>query len=419
MNKAIYLLFFCAASIHTSSLYRSSAKRQRLFAAPTQKPQQCPLAFISRAIPPAYPFEIHTTTTEDGYILTLFRIQKKNTQITGNKPAAYLQHGLNNGGSIWLQDGEKLGLAFILANAGYDVWIGNNRGTRYSRTKGKYAPTDKAFWDFSFDELAKYDVPANIAAIRETTGQDKIIYIGHSQGTSQMFAALSDAEIRPKVAPFIKQFNALAPIVFLNQPQGGTAQELADLTKAQVQKACVAKGVNFISVGTCVWDQNFIDYWNNKCRVPSAECLAQVKGENVGPNTNKIDNWSRDGYFRVFPYSGTSCQCLLHYAQLAEKQIKAPNTFPKYDFGPAGNLKKYGTKTAPNYDLSLIKEKVRMWVGTADVLATIPEAQGIKRLAINADIEYTLFQDWGHETFHFAADNSKQYGELLASLKQN
>jgi predicted alpha/beta hydrolase len=45
-----------------------------------------------------------------------------------------------------------------LANQGYDVWVGNSRGNAYSspliNTK------IKAFWDFSFDEMAKYDLPA-------------------------------------------------------------------------------------------------------------------------------------------------------------------------------------------------------------------------------------------------------------------
>ena len=40
--------------------------------------------------------------------------------------------------------------------------------------------------------MGKYDVPANIEYILAATGFDKLTYVGFSQGTSQMFAALTD-----------------------------------------------------------------------------------------------------------------------------------------------------------------------------------------------------------------------------------
>jgi len=53
---------------------------------------------------------------------------------------------------------------FVMAQAGYDVWLGNNRGNKYSRMH-KYIDADKhhiMFFDFSFETLAEYDVPAII-----------------------------------------------------------------------------------------------------------------------------------------------------------------------------------------------------------------------------------------------------------------
>ena len=40
------------------------------------------------------------------------------------------------------------------------------------------------YWDFSFDEMGRFDLPANIDFVLEKTGKDKIIYIAHSQGTT-------------------------------------------------------------------------------------------------------------------------------------------------------------------------------------------------------------------------------------------
>ena len=78
-----------------------------------------------------------------------------------------LQHGLFSDADMWVIHGEG-SLAYVLANAGYDVWLGNNRGNKYSRANTKLDPSkDKAtFFDYSFFELGKYDAPSQIDFIR-------------------------------------------------------------------------------------------------------------------------------------------------------------------------------------------------------------------------------------------------------------
>jgi hypothetical protein len=45
-----------------------------------------------------------------------------------------------------------------LADKGYDVWMNNSRGNRYSKNHVSLeANDDKEFWDYSFEEMAKYD----------------------------------------------------------------------------------------------------------------------------------------------------------------------------------------------------------------------------------------------------------------------
>ena len=51
-------------------------------------------------------------------------------------------------------------------DAGYDVWLANGRGTRYSLEHTTLdARTDPAYWDFSWDLQGKYDNPANIKKV--------------------------------------------------------------------------------------------------------------------------------------------------------------------------------------------------------------------------------------------------------------
>ena len=61
-------------------------------------------------------------------------------------------------------------MALELASSNYDIWITNSRGTVYSNDHIKYKVTDKEFWEFSFQEMGKYDVNANVNYILSSTG---------------------------------------------------------------------------------------------------------------------------------------------------------------------------------------------------------------------------------------------------------
>lgn len=72
-----------------------------------------------------------------------------------------------------------------MLEAGYDVWLGNNRGNIYSREHRWYTTSDdQDYFGYSFQEFARYDLPAMINHVLSNTGHKSIAYIGHSQGTT-------------------------------------------------------------------------------------------------------------------------------------------------------------------------------------------------------------------------------------------
>ncbi|GFX98849.1 hypothetical protein TNCV_1504251 [Trichonephila clavipes] len=159
-----------------------------------------------------YPVEEHEVQTKDGFLLALQRIpygRKAPGDYRGSKMPVFLQHGLLSAASDFVINFPDQSLGFLLADSGYDVWLGNTRGNTYSRRHTKLRPNTDAFWDFSFDEMGAYDLPAMIDHVLNVTHQDRLAYIGHSQGTTAAFALLSE---NPEYNKKVKVFIALAPV---------------------------------------------------------------------------------------------------------------------------------------------------------------------------------------------------------------
>ena len=81
-----------------------------------------------------FKFEEHFVTTQDGYILSLWRIPgaiDENETETKKPPVLFLP-GMMASCFKYIDAGPEKGPVFISAKAGYDVWCGNNRGVQPS-----------------------------------------------------------------------------------------------------------------------------------------------------------------------------------------------------------------------------------------------------------------------------------------------
>ena len=67
-----------------------------------------------------------------------------------------------------------------LAEAGYDVWVGNVRGTEYANEHNMFSSYSPEYWNFNWDTQARNDIPTLVRRVKEMTGMRKIFYIGYS-----------------------------------------------------------------------------------------------------------------------------------------------------------------------------------------------------------------------------------------------
>lgn len=206
-----------------------------------------------------YYCEEHIVQTGDGYLLGLHRLGWKRGEEGERvnagpgkdglkKKVVYLHHGLMMNSEVWvcLTERERC-LPFQLVEKGYDVWLGNNRGNKYSKKNIHMAPTESKFWNFSMDQFAFHDIPDSIGYILETTHQPSLSYIGFSQGTAQAFATLS---IHPTLNEKVDVFIALAPAM---SPKGVASGTVDSFVKASPDILYLAFGRKAILASATMW----------------------------------------------------------------------------------------------------------------------------------------------------------------------
>ncbi|KAJ3630135.1 hypothetical protein MTP99_011345 [Tenebrio molitor] len=304
-----------------------------------------------------YPVEEHHVTTSDGYILTLHRIPHGKNSDTVSDRVVFLQHGLLCSSADWIITGPTHGLGYLLADEGYDVWMGNGRGNHQSRNHTSLDPDkDSAFWQFSWHEIGAIDVPTMIDHVLEVTGQTSLYHIGHSQGTTTFYVMTS---MHPEYNAKVKAHFSLAPVAFMNHMTSPLMHILA-FWSGPIDLLAQLIGINEF--------------------LPNNEFMAMV-GDVLCADDDITQFLCTNALFAICGFSpnemnatilpvltghtpaGASVNQLMHYAQ----EINS-GTFRQFDFG-LENLDKYGSLTPPPYDLDLITTPIYLLYSHNDWMA--------------------------------------------------
>ncbi|XP_018395812.1 PREDICTED: lipase 3-like [Cyphomyrmex costatus] len=370
-----------------------------------------------------YDGETHKVTTKDGYILELHRITGQtnfnNSQV--QKPVVFVMHGILCSSVCWVISRPERSIAFLLVNEGYDVWLGNTRGNSYANNHTSHNIKEKDYWNFSWHEIGIYDLPAMIDHIVKTTGQKKIFYIGHSQGTTSFFVM---ATKRPKYQNYIKEMYALAPIAYCGRMKSPFLQILAQFT-----------GIDqyfWNLIGMYKFNPND-DFMKTIRQLVCAEKAAtqQICSNFMfllcGFNVEQFDMTLLPIIAAQFPVSISTKQ-LVHYGQLIQSVnlstgslLLSPGKFKQFDYGILGNTNTYKLLSPPNYDLSNIKAPVYLFYSDNDWLANVKDVEKLySELGNPSGKTLIAHKKFNHIDYMWAKDVKKLlYDRLIRRMKKS
>ncbi|XP_044254645.1 gastric triacylglycerol lipase-like [Tribolium madens] len=349
-----------------------------------------------------YPLETYKVTTDDGYLLDLFRIphgiQNKN-QHDSQRPAVLLMHGFLSCCEDFVAGGPSQGLAFYLADKGYDVYLGNSRGSPYGQQHTSLDPhKDAAFWRFSFHEIGVADMAAIIDQVVSISQQNKIHYVGHMEGATVFYILASQ---KKGYNNKIEKMASLGPIAYLKKAPHQILKKIAENYKS---KSWVIKNVGMSTFN------------------PSSELTSEA--QNQCSNLEQKEQICRNDYFLFNGYNSknfneTTIQdvvsrrpCLgsvrqvLHLAQMKDSGRFESYTFPE--------------KTdSYEYDLSQVSAPVAIFYTPEDALSHVDDVDALAKQLPNVYKKEVESDFTNNLDFLYAENIYKFYKYVTESFQED
>ncbi|XP_065172915.1 lipase 1-like isoform X1 [Atheta coriaria] len=346
--------------------------------------------------------------TKDGYLLTMHRIPypKNANYLRGEKrQPVLLIHGMLGCSGHFLLQGDN-SLAYMLAEAGYDVWLGNVRGVVYSREhKTLNYAKDTEYWQFSMHEMGIYDLPAMIDYILGVTNSENLHYIGYSQGCVTFFIMCSEL---PEYSKKIALFTGLSPLIYVKNARHPW---LPILSRFQTQLRFFTSQVGLCGVRVGLfrkyeglftsnsWGRNFIKFM---IFAAFGTKLYRLKNETVGTAVKFIQ--------------GINYHSIYHAMQIFNKS-KAEQ-FVQYDYGTKKNMEVYGSETAKDYCVENVKCPVLLYYSDSDWFMPAENATLLAEKLSNVIAHHKIeSKDFSHFDFLIAEEAvEKVYKPMISTF---
>ncbi|KAJ3369005.1 cholesterol esterase [Allomyces arbusculus] len=265
------------------------------------------------------------------------------------RPVVLLWHGFMMCSEVWVCSRTN-SLAFMLAEDGYDVWLGNNRGNKYAFKHLSKNPNDAEFWDFSLDQYTQ-DLSNVVDYVLAQTGQPSLIYVGFSQGTAQLFAALSS---NPALNQKIRLACCLAPT---GKPHDLKHSLVASLVKSSPSLLYLLFGRKSAIPSVFFWQRVFARHMFIRVMDASMAFLFSWTNSEMS-RAAKLSH-----YYHL--YSPASVKSVVHWFQIIR------GSFSMYDDAP-GLLAPHALTHVPaSYPLRNIKTPIALFYGGRDTLSDL------------------------------------------------
>ncbi|ONK71891.1 uncharacterized protein A4U43_C04F13440 [Asparagus officinalis] len=358
-----------------------------------------------------YECQEHEVTTEDGYILSMQRIPEgrdgSGSRGESMRQPVLLQHGVLMDGMTWLLNSPKESLAFILADSGFDVWVANIRGTRWSRRHVSLDPSTSAYWNWSWDELVAYELPALVSFVHQQTGQN-LHYVGHSLGTLIALASFSEG----RLVNNLKSAALLSPVAYLTHmttPLGILAAK-AFVGEIITNWLGIAE---FNPKGAAV--SRFL---STLCHNPGIDCydlMTSFTGNNCCLNASTVE------LFLQYEPQPTSTRNMVHLAQTFRDGV-----LTKYNYeNRVINIEKYGQGYPPIYNLSSIPNNFPLFLsyGGRDKLSDVGDVSLLLddlKLHDGDKLTVQFVKDYAHADFVMGVSAKEiVYNAIIAFFNHN